>query len=238
MNFNYSYKAFLISCLLVGNLVLLLVSVKLKKKETIPEKEIPIEYVDLLPEEAEANKQLALNDAFEKMKIETNRAYNEAEKFIEDIENSREETFDEEQVTTDNASSNLGASGGNIDFKKAENKLNEVKNKLAKAETKKVKPSNGLSRKTTISYSLKDRKAIQLPNPVYTCDASGKIVITIEVNNHGKIVKKEFNPTLSTTTNGCLIDAAMAYAEQSRFTTDASKEKQLGTITYHFPGQQ
>ena len=74
MNFNYSYKAFLISCLLVGNLVLLLVSVKLKKKETIPEKEIPIEYVDLLPEEAEANKQLALNDAFEKMKIETNRS--------------------------------------------------------------------------------------------------------------------------------------------------------------------
>ena len=238
MNFNYSYKAFLISSLLVGNLVLLLVSVKLKKKEAISEKEIPIEYANLLPEELEVEKDLAMNEAIEKMKIETNRAYNEAEKFIEDIENNREETFNEEPISTDDASSNLGTSEGNIDFKKAENKLNEVKSKLAKTQNKNNKASNSLSRKTTISYSLKDRKAIRLPNPVYTCGSSGKIVITIEVNALGKIIKKEFNTTLSTTTNGCLIDAAMAYAEESRFNTDASKEKQLGTITYHFPGQQ
>lgn len=235
MNFNYSYKAFLISCLLVGNLVLVLVSVKLNKKVAAPETKIPIEYAEMLPEEKE---DLALAAETEKMKIETNRAYNEAEKFIEEIENSREEELIPDETESGGNDTNFDTSGSKIDFQKAEKKLNEVKNKLAKAETKKAKPTNGNSRKTTISYSLKDRKAIRLPNPVYTCDASGKIVITIEVNNLGKIVKKEYNPTLSTTTNGCLIDAAMAYAEDSRFNTDGSKEKQLGTITYHFPGQQ
>ncbi|MEZ4779800.1 MAG: hypothetical protein R2786_10505 [Flavobacteriaceae bacterium] len=235
MNFNYSYKAFLISCLLVGNLVLLLVSVKLKKKEEVSRKEIPIEYAEILPEERE---DLALAAESEKAKIETNRAYNEAEKFIKEIENNREESLEEDKLSSETDGTSYNTGGNNIDFKKAENKIKEVKDKLAKAETKKAKPTNGFSKKTTISYSLKDRKAMQLPNPVYTCDAFGKIVITIEVNNLGKIVKKEFNPTLSTTTNGCLIDAALAYAEASLFNTDASKEKQLGTITYHFPGQQ
>ena len=82
------------------------------------------------------------------------------------------------------------------------------------------------------------RQALHLPNPVYTCDASGKIVITIEVNRLGKIVRMDYNKTLSTTTNGCLIDAALVYAKKTRFNTNSSKEKQLGTISYHFPGQQ
>ena len=83
MNFNYSYRAFLISSLLVGNLVLLLVSVKLNKKELAVEKEIPIEYEELLPIEKE---ELALAQEMERIKIETNKAYNEAEEFIKELE--------------------------------------------------------------------------------------------------------------------------------------------------------
>jgi hypothetical protein len=233
MNFNYSYRAFLISSLLVGNLVLLLVSVKLNKKELAVEKEIPIEYEELLPREEE---ELALAQEVERMKIETNKAYNEAEEFIEELENEREESLEEENLDGNEDSFETG--GNKIDLSKAENKLKEVKKKLATSSKKKPKPSNGISRKTTISYSLVNRKAMYLPNPVYTCDAAGKVVITIEVNELGKITRKEYNATLSTTTNGCLIDAALSYAAETRFSTDASRDRQLGTISYHFPGQQ
>ncbi|MEZ4858463.1 MAG: hypothetical protein R2781_06600 [Flavobacteriaceae bacterium] len=233
MNFNYSYKAFLISSLLVGGLFLFLILAKLGKQLPPEVETVPVEYADILPEEEE----LAVAVPVKNVKIETNKAYNEAEKFIEAIENSRQENLEEETLIAETESKNYNASGNTIDFKKAENKLNEVKAKLVKADRKKNNPSNDISRKTTISYSLKDRNAIYLPNPVYTCDASGKIVITIEVNELGKIVKKEYNPTLSTTTNGCLIDAALAYAEETRFNTEGSKPKQLGTISYHFPGQ-
>lgn len=233
MDFNYSYRAFLISSLLVGNLVLLLVSVKLNKKELSVEKEIPVEYAEILPEEEE---ELALAQEVERMEIETNRAYNEAEDFIKEIETEREEAI--EEVNLEGKEDSFETGGGSIDFSKAENKLKEVKKKLAKAEKKKPQSTNGVSRKTTISYSLVNRKAMYLPNPVYTCDAAGKVVITIEVNELGKITRKEYNATLSTTTNGCLIDAALAYATETRFSTDASKDRQLGTISYHFPGQQ
>lgn len=233
MNFNYSYRAFLISSLLVGNLLLLLVSVKLNKKELSLEKEVSVEYAELLPEEEE---EIALAQELERMKIETNKAYNEAEEFIEELENEREELLEEENL--DGKEDSFESGGNNIDLNKAEKQLKAVKKKLAKAVKKKPLSGNGVSRKTTISYSLVNRKAMYLPNPVYTCDAAGKVVITIEVNELGRIIRKEYNTTLSTTTNGCLIDAALAYAEETRFSTDATKERQLGTISYHFPGQQ
>jgi len=64
------------------------------------------------------------------------------------------------------------------------------------------------------------------------------VVINVEVNNLGKVVKNSYNKTASSTSNECLIDAALEYSEQARFTTDASKARQLGTITFNFPGQQ
>ena len=116
----------------------------------------------------------------------------------------------------------------------------EKKKKFSNSESGKegeavVKSGN---RNTTISYQLVNRKDIDLPNPVYTCYGSGKVVINVEVNNLGKVVKNSYNKTASTTSNECLIDAALEYSEQARFTTDASKVRQLGTITFNFPGQQ
>jgi hypothetical protein len=96
----------------------------------------------------------------------------------------------------------------------------------------------GGNRNTTISYQLVNRKDIDLPNPVYTCYGSGKVVINIEVDALGKVVKTAYNKMASTTTNECLIDAALEYSDAARFSTDASKAKQLGTITFNFPGQQ
>ncbi len=198
-----------------------------------PEEEtMAVEYAEIIPEE-----ELALADEVEKVEIKTNTAYNEAEKFIKEIENDRNGTFEEneplESETYDITSSS------NMDFSKAQDKLEEVKEKLSQSPAKqKTKRTQSVNRKTTITYRLVDRKAMDLPNPVYTCDAGGKIVISIEVNASGKVTRATYNQTLSTTTNGCLIDAALSYAKESRFNTKAEKPEQLGTISYLFPGQE
>lgn len=233
MNFNYSYRAFIISCLLVGNLVLLLVSVTLTGTQEEEETLTPVEYAVDFPLEEEVT-------TSEKVKIETNTAYNEAEKFIRELENSRNESEATSEENNElNPTSELHNTSNDLALNDARNKLNEVKEKLSNnAKTRLPKnESASANKKTTISYQLLDRKQLQLPNPVYTCDRGGKIVISIEVNALGKVVKATYNKSASTTTNGCLIESALHYANSSKFTTKAGKSSQLGTITYNFPGQ-
>ncbi|MDH3609921.1 MAG: hypothetical protein OEQ24_11870, partial [Gammaproteobacteria bacterium] len=103
---------------------------------------------------------------------------------------------------------------------------------------KTVSVTNSAKRNTTVSYRLVNRSVLELPNPVYTCDGYGKVVINIEVKETGKVFKANYNSVYSTTSNGCLIDKAIDYAKRARFTTLPNKPKQLGTITYNFPGQQ
>lgn len=232
MNFNYSYRAFLISCLLVGNLVLLLVSVQLSGPA---EEEIitAVEYLEDFPEDE------TRIDVSENVKIETNTAYNEAERFISEIEDSRNEAENNsEENQTQEPAAEVDLSDA-MALNDAQQRLNEVKEKLSQNSKANDPPakSEGVNRKTTISYSLKDRRAMRLRNPVYTCDSSGKIVINIEVSDQGKVLKASFNKSASTTSNGCLIDSAIHYAQKARFTTAADKPKQSGTITYIFPGQ-
>ncbi|MDN3722817.1 hypothetical protein QRD02_00360 [Aequorivita sp. SDUM287046] len=239
MNFNYSYRAFIITSLLTGILVLFLFSVKLSR-ETVETNEETYDVVmapeELLPED------LAIVELTpEVVKVETNRAYNEAEKFISSVENEDEltETTEgklEEMSEAMENSKNDNGNGTSITTKP----VKEKKKKSSNSETAKdgaavVKSGN---RNTTISYQLVNRKDIDLPNPVYTCYGSGKVVINVEVDHLGKVVKNSYNKTASTTSNECLIDAALEYSSQSRFNTDASKSRQLGTITFNFPGQQ
>ena len=233
MNFNYSYRAFLISCLLVGNLVLLLVTATLTGGQEEEELLTPVEYVMDLPLEEEELPS-------EKVKIETNTAYNEAEKFISELENSRNESeVNSEEKSDLSPDSELINTNNDLALNDARTKLSEVKEKLSSnAETRLPKnKSTSVNKKTTISYQLLGRKRMYLPNPVYTCDRGGKIVISIEVNALGKVVKSTYNKAASTTSNGCLIDSALEYANSSKFTTKAGKNSQIGTITYHFPGQ-
>lgn len=240
MNFNYSYRAFLITSLLTGSLVLFLFSVKLSKEREESTEEtydIVMAPEELLPED------LAIAELTpEKVKIETNRAYNEAEKFISSVENEDEEITEttegklqEMNEALENSKSDNG-NGATVTTKPEKEKKKKFSNSESGKEGEAVVKSG--NRNTTISYQLVNRKDIDLPNPVYTCYGSGKVVINVEVNNLGKVVKNSYNKTASTTSNECLIDAALEYSEQARFSTDASKAKQLGTITFNFPGQQ
>jgi hypothetical protein len=87
-----------------------------------------------------------------------------------------------------------------------------------------------------ISFNLAGRKAFSLPNPGYTCNSSGTIVIEIKVGGDGRIKSTNFLNNVSIGATDCLIERAMRYAGKSRFNS-ASNSSQTGTITYKFMGQ-
>ena len=83
MNINYSYRAFLIAALLVGNLVLLLLSVKLSNFDETEEEVLAVEYAqeDLFTEE-----EMQAQNAEQKSEISTHHAFNEEKKIISEAE--------------------------------------------------------------------------------------------------------------------------------------------------------
>ena len=241
MNFQYSYRAFLITSLLSGILVLFLYSLKLSNSEIqLQETTYDVELAseELLPDEKELAALVP-----EEVKVETNRAYNEAEKYISSVENENQEISETTEGKLQEMDQAIADSQNNENaneswaLAKPEKKM-EKKFSNSESEIEKQAVVKGGNHNTTVSYHLVDRKDLELPNPVYTCYGSGKIVINIEVDHLGKVKKTSYNKSASTTSNVCLINAALEYSAQARFTTYASRAKQLGTITFNFPGQR
>ncbi len=87
-----------------------------------------------------------------------------------------------------------------------------------------------------MSYSLVGRTHQFLPTPIYLCEKGGIIIITITVNNLGKVIEASVNGS-STSSNECLIDHALEYARNARFSEDPSKDSQIGTISFNFIGK-
>ncbi len=235
MNFNYSYKAFLIASLLVGNLILLMYSIKLSKVEEVQEEEYNLEIAteDLFPEE-----ELATLSS-ENVKVETHKAFNEAEKFISEIEKENEELSESTQDKLEEMNAAIeGVSNNQVSS--LNSKKTTKKNKQSKefSSEKEIDAEESNNPNSTNSYRLVNRKAIHFPNPVYICDSFGKVVLRIEVNHLGKVVLATFNKNSSTTTNECLIDSAIKYAKETRFNAASNKPLQMGSITYIFPGQR
>ncbi len=230
MNFNYSYRAFLITSLLFGSLFLMLWSIKLSSEVPVELENYDVEYTQLEELLEEMN-----TASTEKVSIQTNRAYNEAEAFLNDLNNpNSEESSTEQKLAEIEAAINKGSTPASV-----QEGTEPVRPLDAKSSAKSSQPSGkkGANTRTTISYRLVDRKAMALPNPVYTCAGGGKVVINVTVNDRGTLEKANYNRSASTTANGCLIESALEYANSARFSTSAGKTAQLGTITYNFPGQ-
>jgi hypothetical protein len=238
MNFNYSYRALLITCSLFGILFLVFKSIKLSKYTIIQEDSYNIEYTekDIVPEEDMAT--VSKRD----LQVETNRAYNEAEQFISEIEDERDSKFESANKESDeNSATNKPDVGSDspIGKKVVKNDSDGDATSLNGSEEKDTSAlKNAPKKNSTVSYRLVGRSVMHLPNPVYTCDGFGKVIINIEVSATGRVIKCDYNAKGSTTTNQCLIDNAIIYAKKARFTTNVYLPKQLGNITYNFPGQQ
>jgi protein TonB len=91
---------------------------------------------------------------------------------------------------------------------------------------------------TRIYYDLAGRTHIYLPIPIYKCPGSGKIVLSIHVNQKGFVESAQVIDRESTGKDPCLRETAVTSALISRFNPDLDAPKlQTGTLTYHFVAQ-
>jgi len=91
---------------------------------------------------------------------------------------------------------------------------------------------------TRIYYDLSGRNHTYLPIPIYKCQGSGKITLSIEVNQKGIVEAARIIANESTTSDMCLVETAVTSALISRFNQDINSPKiQTGTLTYHFVAQ-
>lgn len=91
---------------------------------------------------------------------------------------------------------------------------------------------------TRIYYDLAGRTHTYLPIPIYMCEGSGKVVLSIEVDQKGTVESAKIISGESTTDEECLIETAVNTALMSRFNPDVnSPRSQKGTLTYLFVAQ-
>jgi outer membrane biosynthesis protein TonB len=84
-------------------------------------------------------------------------------------------------------------------------------------------------------YQLGNRKPVSRPKPDYICDEEGLVVVSIEVNVSGKVIKATPGIKGSTNTAACLLSQAKEAALNTTWQPDANApSKQIGIIKYRF----
>ncbi len=85
------------------------------------------------------------------------------------------------------------------------------------------------------NYNLAGRNALSKPIEKPECNEEGIVVVSIEVNNSGKVIKATAGVKGSTNTAKCLLDPAKAAALKTTWSADPkAPNKQRGTIVYRF----
>ena len=129
----------------------------------------------------------------------TTKAYNQADASLKQADNlkSLDELLAEQEKQGDNS-------------EKIENIAPPINNELNNKENinnpPKVEPQqidkNEVNKNALVKYSLEGRNATrELPNPIYTCENYGKIVVNIVVDMNGAIIEASINTQQSTSTN-------------------------------------
>jgi len=85
------------------------------------------------------------------------------------------------------------------------------------------------------NYRLGGRKALNKEKFVQDCNESGIVVVKIEVNQNGKVIKATPGVKGTTNSESCLMEPAKRAALATRFNSDSkAPAKQVGTIVYQF----
>ncbi|MGS2725453.1 energy transducer TonB family protein [Psychroserpens sp. BH13MA-6] len=251
MNFVEKHKALLLTSLIAGTIVLGLFSLHIKKKTEF----IAESYYEVEPQTEEELKELERIKALEELENaspKTNQAFNEDKEFKEmmrnfkavnanDTRESSEDRQTPEEESSENPDDLLTSNGPlnsskryalNEEERKTFNKTNDI---LAMHSSKKDDKNIEGNASSSVSFSLSNRNKVSLPPPVYLCEENGKIVVNITVNENGVVTDTYINSS-SSSKNQCLIDHALEYAQNARF-SKAQRQSQIGSITYYFQGK-
>jgi hypothetical protein len=86
-----------------------------------------------------------------------------------------------------------------------------------------------------IGYSLGNRKALSKPQPSYTCNEEGKVVVEVTVDQTGKTINAVAGVKGTTNTASCLLQQAKLAAMNTKWQASAdAPERQVGKIIYSF----
>ncbi|MEH6405872.1 MAG: energy transducer TonB [Leeuwenhoekiella sp.] len=85
------------------------------------------------------------------------------------------------------------------------------------------------------NYQLGGRKALSKPKRVQECNEAGIVVVSIEVDRNGNVVKATAGVRGTTNNSKCLLDPAKEAALATRFNPDEkAPSRQIGKIIYKF----
>ncbi|NRA91591.1 MAG: hypothetical protein HRU26_02735 [Psychroserpens sp.] len=240
------YKAILITSLITGIVTFSLFSFHITQNEILL-----LETFYEVETEAEPEIEELFKDINENNAPSTNKAFNEDEAFREMMRNFKTispDDFDKttkalekeksENETEDNSNPSVSLKRASKSKKFA---LKEIESENYRELQDLInKKQNGIAEhakgNSSLTYSLKGRKLISYDTPRYLCEQSGKIIVNINVNEAGQVMEAYIN-TVSNSSNQCLHDHAIEYAESIRFNSGTSTN-QIGTITFYFKGKR
>ncbi len=242
MGFFDQNKALIITVLLLSLLLLLMYNIKLsnarnERQETLVDLEnfqVEEPETEEAPEPAEEQEPPAPQPSPQR----THQAYNQnQQQRTSDFDTRLQEIFEKNAAQqTASETEDAATTEGDVDLNT--NKQEQARQRSdGDNSSEEISANTGNYRNSSISFSLVGRSAYQIPNPIYTCDTPGKIVVNIVVNQEGRVTDTAINKASSTSSNECLIEKALEYAAGASFSRLSGRDSQKGTITYYFQGQ-
>lgn len=237
-------KALIITVLLFSILLLLMYNIKISNANR-EFKEMLVDLEQYQPEETPEEEQQEEEQQAQEEEaptprettVRTHQAFNQnTRETSENFQDRLDEIFERnaaEQTAAEEESTETDQGEYNI----ARNTRNRARQQSdGNNTTKETSTNTGSLADSSISFSLVGRTAVDIPNPIYTCDVSGKIVVNIVVNEDGFVTDTAINKGSSTSGNQCLRENALLYAAGAVFSRLPGRNKQKGTITYYFQG--
>ncbi|WP_378179354.1 hypothetical protein [Aquimarina sp. SS2-1] len=231
MEFIEKHKALIITSMLMGIFVMTLYNINMvnkKKEQSEILMEIPEELMEELTKEEEIEPPVQEEDRELIASKRTHDAYNEDFEDSEDFEQRIKSLTETNEATEEASSSDQLAEGQEA----IEEDITDEEVPESKEEEKPI-PEEVNNRNSSVTFTLKGREKKDIPNPIYTCNGSGRVVVKIEVNQNGYVTDAKVDKKRSTTRNECLFDNALEYARDALFSSSDLKE-QKGFITYYF----
>lgn len=239
LDFIEKYKVAILATLLIHMVILVssnFVLVKNFRKLPPPEVdiEIPLDDIEFTPEMQEIldlNKnETPANSDVKNMASDANDNRNKSyEDYSSAIEESQSKEDIEQSVKDLEAQYFREWADNNPRADEAENmEKHELKDYSNKTKSS-TSSANAYAGEVMISYNLSGRKAYSLPNPGYTCNGNGTVVVEIKVDKSGEVKEASYK---SGSASECMIQRAVMYAKKSRFNSGSGM--QTGTITYKF----
>ncbi|MDO6675983.1 energy transducer TonB [Tenacibaculum sp. 1_MG-2023] len=209
---------------------------KTKAQATQQQEEVVEEQVEETPEET-IKEEIITNDTAEEVpivekKAEKKEAVKETPKEVKPKEKLKPKPSKE---TTDALNSLLnGASKEGVNSGEGDDKQSGVKgNENGDPNSDKYYGNSGSG--SGGNYNLAGRKALSKPIQKPDCQEEGTVVVSIEVDQNGKVTKATPGAKGTTNSASCLYDAAKKAALKTKWNADGNApSKQRGTIIYKF----